>query len=214
MSKIVLVVSAALVSAAQLLLAAAAGQIGLPGCATACEDPGCYLPGFNLTCDTSRTPARLSLGGDGTLQVTEIFLDNATVRVHGPAIDRDVRSPALAASTWGGQAWGLGGDAPYVLWAAENELVVTGCDLFVDLRLAGDGLVISSCGLHHRSSVCTIWRQEGVRCRQIRRWHRNGVRLGRSVDGRVALVSEAAWCRLRTTRADGSLAVDSGPTCQ
>ncbi|KAF8690805.1 hypothetical protein HU200_041196 [Digitaria exilis] len=43
---------------------------------------GCYLPGYNLTCNTSHTPPRLSLG-DGTLQVMSISLENSTVLVVG-----------------------------------------------------------------------------------------------------------------------------------
>ncbi|CAN6360454.1 unnamed protein product [Urochloa humidicola] len=114
--------AAALVSSLspRLLLAAVVGRIGLPSCTTVCGDvsvpypfgigPGCYLPGFNLTCDTSRTPARLSLGGNGTLKVIGISLDNATVRVQGPAINMDLPRTATSATggngTWGGPAWG------------------------------------------------------------------------------------------------------------
>jgi hypothetical protein len=67
---------------------------GLLGCNTTCGDvrvpypfgfghPGCYLPGFNLTCDTHHSPPRLLLDGNGnhTLQVVHISLRNSTVRV-------------------------------------------------------------------------------------------------------------------------------------
>jgi hypothetical protein len=69
-------------------------RIGLPGCNTTCGDVSvpypfgfgpsrCYWPGFNLTCDTSRShqPPRLLLDADGNLQVAEIFLSNQTVRL-------------------------------------------------------------------------------------------------------------------------------------
>ncbi|CAL4892995.1 unnamed protein product [Urochloa decumbens] len=151
---------AALASSSQLLLlAAAVGQIGLPLCRTVCGDvsvpypfgitPECSLPGFNLTCDTSSTPARLSLGGDGTLQVTDISLDNATVRVHGPAIDIGIPRtifPDGGNGTWGGQAWGLSDGGTYILSAADNEFIISGCNLFVELLVTGEDWVTSSCG--------------------------------------------------------------------
>ncbi|CAL4900186.1 unnamed protein product [Urochloa decumbens] len=111
--------------------------------------PECSLPGFNLTCDTSRgTPPRLSLGGDGTLRVTNISLDNATVRVHGPAVEIDVPMIFFANGgngTWGGQAWSLSRGGTYILSAADNELIITGCNLFVELLVTGEPWVISSC---------------------------------------------------------------------
>ncbi|CAL4900184.1 unnamed protein product [Urochloa decumbens] len=159
---------AALVSLSQLLLlaSAAADQIGLPGCPTICGNisvpypfgitPECSLPGFNLTCDdTSRgTPLRLSFGGNGTLRVTNISLDDATVRVYGPAIEIKLSSDIDAGGgSWGGQAWGLndGSSAACVLSPAHNELVVTGCGIFAELRTTDyDEVVIGSCG-----SVCS-----------------------------------------------------------
>jgi hypothetical protein len=80
---------------------------GLLGCNTTCGDvrvpypfgfghPGCYLPGFNLTCDTHHSPPRLLLDGNGnhTVQVVHISLRNSTVRVvhhhHGTDWTADV----------------------------------------------------------------------------------------------------------------------------
>ncbi|CAL4907558.1 unnamed protein product [Urochloa decumbens] len=160
---------AALVSLSQLLLlaSAAADQIGLPGCPTICGNisvpypfgitPECSLPGFNLTCDdTSRgTPLRLSFGGNGTLRVTNISLDDATVRVYGPAIEIKLSSDMDAGGgSWGGQAWGLndGSSAACVLSPVHNELVVTGCGIFAELRTTDyNEVVIGSCG-----SVCSL----------------------------------------------------------
>ncbi|CAL4907568.1 unnamed protein product [Urochloa decumbens] len=152
-------VAALALSLQLLLLAAAEGQIGLHGCPTMCGDvsvpypfgitPQCSLPGFNLTCDASRgTPPRLSLGGDGTLRVTNNSLDNATVRVHGPAVEIDVPMTFFANGgngTWGGQAWSLSRGGTYILSAADNELIITGCNLFVELLVTGEPWVISSC---------------------------------------------------------------------
>ncbi|KAL6844963.1 hypothetical protein ACP4OV_025622 [Aristida adscensionis] len=80
--------AAAAVAAAAHLIAAAAdaerGGIGLPNCPTSCGDvevpypfgisPGCYLPGFNLTCDTGHALPRLLLG-NGVLRVVHISID-------------------------------------------------------------------------------------------------------------------------------------------
>ncbi|CAL4900185.1 unnamed protein product [Urochloa decumbens] len=163
---------AVLVSSSQLLLlvSAAVDQIGLPGCPTICGNvsvpypfgiaPECSLPGFNLTCDdTSRgVPPRLSFGGDGTLRVTNISLDDATVRVYGPAIEIKLSSDIDAGGgSWGGQAWGLGdgSSAACVLSPAHNELVVTGCGIFTELGTTDyNSVVIGSCG-----SVCSPGQQ-------------------------------------------------------
>ncbi|CAN6197613.1 unnamed protein product [Urochloa humidicola] len=147
---------------------AAGGQgppVGLSNCPTVCGDvivpypfgltAGCYLPGFNLTCNTSHTPPRLFLG-DGTLQVASISLDNATVRVLGPDIPMldYVWRDYVANGTWGGQAWGLSNEGPYILSEEDNELVLSGCGLSADLGIIlGPSIadqVINTCG-----SVCS-----------------------------------------------------------
>ncbi|CAN6360453.1 unnamed protein product [Urochloa humidicola] len=162
-----LVLAAAVVALAssslQLLLASgAADQIGLPGCPTICGNvsvpypfgitPECSLPGFNLTCDG--TPPRLSFGGNGTLRVTNISLDDATVRVHGSAVEIELSSDIdVEIGTWGGQAWGLsdGSSSACVLSPAHNELVVTGCGIYAELGTTDyNSVVIGSCG-----SVCS-----------------------------------------------------------
>ncbi|KAL6655026.1 hypothetical protein ACP70R_005852 [Stipagrostis hirtigluma subsp. patula] len=136
-------------------------RIGLPGCPTSCGNvsvpfpfgirPGCHLPGFNLTCDDTQAPPRLLIGAGGVLQVVDISLDNATVRVRGPDIRTHREdwsfSPYEAGGTWGGRGWGLaGGGGPYVLSEAHNELVFLGCGLFAELLQAGrSDHVISSC---------------------------------------------------------------------
>ncbi|GJN34644.1 hypothetical protein PR202_gb23326 [Eleusine coracana subsp. coracana] len=98
-----LVIAAALVllhlsdaAAAPPLLSA---RIGLrPDCKTTCGNvsvpypfgiqPGCFRPGFNLTCDTSHHGSPRLLLGDGSLRVVNIYPQNVTVRVlqDGPRI--------------------------------------------------------------------------------------------------------------------------------
>nr|CAB3452723.1 unnamed protein product [Digitaria exilis] len=132
-------------------------------CTTMCGDvavpypfgttAGCYLPGFNLTCDTNHEPPRLSLG-DGTLQVVGISLENSTVRVVGPDIPmvESVWKDYVANGTWGGQGWGLSDEGPYILSEEHNEFVLLGCALFAELGISGlfGNKVINTCG-----SICS-----------------------------------------------------------
>nr|CAB3482812.1 unnamed protein product [Digitaria exilis] len=145
-------------------------QIGLPGCPTSCGDvsvpypfgiaPGCSLAGFNLTCDTTHTPPRL-LVGNGTLHVTSVSLDDSTVRVLGPAMDFSsvlrLKEGWSTIGTWGGTPWGLSYAGPYVLSETHNEFILWGCNVFAEVRLAGAGQLITSCG-----SVCEDPDSNGV----------------------------------------------------
>ncbi|XP_037441827.1 wall-associated receptor kinase 3-like [Triticum dicoccoides] len=106
----------------------------------------CYLPGFNLTCDTSYNPARLMLG---TLQVVDISLHNSTVRV--------INSNRVH-GIYGGVAsvnvidFGIshGDNVPYPL-STRTELIVIGCGVQAGLSSAGNNrVIISSC-----SSFCS-----------------------------------------------------------
>jgi hypothetical protein len=90
--------------------------------------PGFYWPGLNLTCDTTHGDPQLLLG-DGTLRVTEISLENRTVRVvrtGGPIISAagDFASDSLSASLGRGFA-----EYRYFLSDYGNELVVFGCNV-------------------------------------------------------------------------------------
>nr|CAB3456436.1 unnamed protein product [Digitaria exilis] len=155
-----------------LLPLAACGQgpseLLLPerNCTTMCGDmvvpypfgttAGCYLPGFNLTCNKSQSPPRLSLG-DGTLQVVSISLENSTMRVVGPKIPMvvPVGNDTMAIGTWGGLGWGISDEGPYKLAEVYNELVLFGCPFLAFLKIPQDppmgDLVINTC-----STMCSI----------------------------------------------------------
>ncbi|VAI53355.1 unnamed protein product [Triticum turgidum subsp. durum] len=109
----------------------------------------CYLPGFDLTCNTSHHPPQLLLG-NAEFQVVNISLANSTMRV--------IRADALisAEPSMGTWSWSFGGDmsggsqfffpgeAPYSL-STRNELVVTGCNAQATLLGHGNPTIMSGC---------------------------------------------------------------------
>ncbi|TVU33842.1 hypothetical protein EJB05_15654, partial [Eragrostis curvula] len=148
-----------------LQLSSAAAQAGdaapppRPSCPTSCGDvtvpypfgigAGCSRPGFDLTCDRTRHPPRLLLG-DGTLEILEISLANATVRAMNTAgaVNLTYDGGVNGNGTWAG----LIGSGPYVVSERGNQLVVTGCN--IQVTLVGDvasGNLITGC-----SSFCSI----------------------------------------------------------
>ncbi|CAO2205983.1 unnamed protein product [Urochloa humidicola] len=135
------------------------------GCPTTCGNvsvpypfgvrDGCFLDGFNLTCDQTRRPPRLLLGDDGALEVVEISLVNSTVRAIDTAgavkinYNYGFEGPAPDGSgTWRGV--GSGSNSTFILSERRNQFVVTGCN--VQATLHGDsGNIITGC-----SSFCSI----------------------------------------------------------
>uniref|UniRef100_R7W5S6 Wall-associated receptor kinase 5 n=1 Tax=Aegilops tauschii TaxID=37682 RepID=R7W5S6_AEGTA len=103
--------------------------------------PGCYWPGFNLTCVDNTL-----LIGDGTLRVDHIWAHNSTVRVLRGG-DIKVEEEANGTGAFGG---GLRDDGPFTLSAYTNELVVTGCNVVATLVEPHTNLTRSGC-----ASICT-----------------------------------------------------------
>ncbi|WVZ54822.1 hypothetical protein U9M48_005567 [Paspalum notatum var. saurae] len=138
--------------------------IGLAGCNTSCgqvqvpypfglgPDAHCYLPGFNLTCNTSYGPPRLLLGDDSSFQVVDISLADSTARVirnfnftvdfslepHGYELSYD-NLPSIG--------------EPYSL-SPRNEFVLNACGVQATLHLqrqlqagaaAGNSVVVLNC---------------------------------------------------------------------
>ncbi|CAO2141975.1 unnamed protein product [Urochloa humidicola] len=113
--------------------------MGLPGCLTRCGNmtvpypfgisSNCSLPGFNLTCDRGHSPPRLLLGDGATgIEVTGIFLQNATVRVITQAIIAEPSGMPRSSidNTWG---LGVGKDThdPIILSHDQNKFIALGC---------------------------------------------------------------------------------------
>ncbi|CAO2200576.1 unnamed protein product [Urochloa humidicola] len=160
-----MVIPAALLLILQLISSADAQHGGAgpaPGCPATCGNvsvpypfgirDGCFLPGFNLTCDQTRRPPRLLLGDDGALEVVEISLVNATVRALDTAgavnISNFVEPGPEGSGTWRGV--GSGSNSTFIVSERRNQFVVTGCN--VQGTMLGDsGNLITGC-----SSFCSI----------------------------------------------------------
>ena len=120
------------------MAAPAAQTIGLPNCDTICGgvrvpypfdiNPGCYLPGFNLICNTSYDPPRLLIDNNGTLQVIDIFLHDSTMRVIHTATfpDHTFFINSVMANAEDFVHFPDISD-PYIL-STSNEFVITGCE--------------------------------------------------------------------------------------
>ncbi|XBH60221.1 hypothetical protein VPH35_114848 [Triticum aestivum] len=165
-----IIISAAIVApiaAAELVLllmllsagasAAAAGDpgpatIGMPNCVTSCggvdvpypfglgPDPSCYLPGFNLTCDTTGGDARLLLDGDATLQVMSIEFSSLMAQ-HNGDIKIDFDADGNGKGTFSTGLWD-DEDGPYTL-SSWNELILTGCN--VQATVKSGNVTLASC---------------------------------------------------------------------
>lgn len=149
----------AIVAAVVLLVlrqptAAVAEVAVMPGCPARCGEvsvpypfgisPGCYWPGFNLTCDTMHSPPKLLIG-NGTLQVVDISLPDATVRVLGPSVD--LQYDGISGNgTW---QW-LIDDGPYFVSEKHNRFTLTGCHVLAQL-IGRTNNTIAGC-----ASFCSI----------------------------------------------------------
>jgi hypothetical protein len=102
--------------------------------------PSCYWHGFNLPCaDDDTSGGKRLLLGDGSLQVKDISVANATVRVLHTGdikIDREGYGRAFDA--------GLKDHGPYTL-SRGNELVVVGCNVYATLLEKNNDNIIGGC---------------------------------------------------------------------
>nr|CAB3491730.1 unnamed protein product [Digitaria exilis] len=131
--------------------AAAAAPIGLPGCPTKCGNvtvpypfgisADCSLLGFNLTCHNN---SRLLLGdGSTNIQVTDIFIQNATLRVVSQAIIAVPNMPRPSINN----TWGLGDvvAGPIILSYDHNKFIALGCGVQARLTDEIEGNFIAEC---------------------------------------------------------------------
>ncbi|XP_073362049.1 wall-associated receptor kinase 3-like [Aegilops tauschii subsp. strangulata] len=140
-----------------LATAASSVNIALPGCKSKCGDvdipypfgttPGCYQPGFMVTCNETHRPPKLFLDngaipGPGP-EVVEVSLANSTVRV-GSWVSHFVVGNTSHVQL----AFSRG--SPFVLSAKANSLVIVGCGFRVLLHIV-DGWTYGSC-----ASFCPI----------------------------------------------------------
>ncbi|CAM0145148.1 unnamed protein product, partial [Urochloa decumbens] len=142
-------------------------------CNTSCGDirvpypfgisPGCYRPGFHLTCNTNYNPPRLLLDHDGTLEVINISLPDSTVRVvrHFMAYTDLVTDLNNGSTIVYFDIPDIG--EPYTL-STKNEFIFYGCNLQATLYGVGeyrnDG-ISSSCNATCSSSRRRIEFRDG-----------------------------------------------------
>uniref|UniRef100_A0A8I7BG93 Wall-associated receptor kinase galacturonan-binding domain-containing protein n=1 Tax=Hordeum vulgare subsp. vulgare TaxID=112509 RepID=A0A8I7BG93_HORVV len=126
--------------------------IGMPNCVTSCADvdvpypfglgtdPSCYLPGYNLTCDTTPGNARLLLDVNGIFQVMSISDSVLWAVRHGDIkidLDADGNGKGMFSS-------GLMSDVPYTLANyGRTELILTGCN--VQATVKKGNITVASC---------------------------------------------------------------------
>ncbi|VAH01268.1 unnamed protein product [Triticum turgidum subsp. durum] len=146
--------------------------IGMPNCVTSCgyvnvpypfglgTDPSCYLPGYNLTCDTTPGDERLLLDVDGTFQVLYIgnsflsVLRQGDIKIH---LDADGNGKGML-------SFGLRHDVPYTLARfGESELILTGCNVQATVK-SGNITVASCTSLCDSSGFGPITYDGTVRC--------------------------------------------------
>ncbi|CAM0150216.1 unnamed protein product [Urochloa decumbens] len=159
---------------ALLLPTVALVRLGLHDyCNTSCGDirvpypfgisPGCYRPGFHLTCNTNYNPPRLLLDHDGTLEVINISLPDSTVRVvrHFMAYTDLVTDLNNGSTIVYFDIPDIG--EPYTL-STKNEFIFYGCNLQATLYGVGeyrnDG-ISSSCNATCSSSRRRIEFRDG-----------------------------------------------------
>ncbi|XP_037418719.1 putative wall-associated receptor kinase-like 16 [Triticum dicoccoides] len=136
----------------------------------------CYWPGFkltcdrfNLTCDTSKHPAKLlivlhdpsdpDLRKDYSIQVREISLPNNTVRVlRSNAISRIEPTDSTSFLMFGNYS-----EAPYSL-STGNEFILSGCNLQAALMIGfGSEDFISGCASFCPSNVSDAYVETALR---------------------------------------------------
>ncbi|KAL6844081.1 hypothetical protein ACP4OV_025754 [Aristida adscensionis] len=120
--------------------ALAAGPTALPGCPESCGDvrvpypfgvgPGCFVGGFNLTCDETQNPPRLLLG-DG-VEVLAISVPDGTVRVRRRALQPPEELAGLLHAF--NASWSVPApEGPLRVSTARNAFVAFGCNVMAQL---------------------------------------------------------------------------------
>ncbi|PKA61907.1 Wall-associated receptor kinase 2 [Apostasia shenzhenica] len=118
----------------------------LPGCPDSCGNltipypfgtqPGCYLPGFRLTCNSSYSPPKTFVNV-GNLEVTSLSL-SGTLTVLA-RVARDCYAPLSLGPNFG-STWIDVTGLPYSLSSSRNKFTALGCDtVALNYRLAAAG---------------------------------------------------------------------------
>ncbi|KAM0825142.1 hypothetical protein ACQ4PT_069728 [Festuca glaucescens] len=102
-------------------------------------EPGCYRPGFDVTCSKDVPPKLLLRNAS---EVFDINLPNGTVDVYVDRVDQSLPAPSIF-------NWDVVGvfidSGPFTLAPARNKLLVVGCDVQVLLMGSDEADIISTC---------------------------------------------------------------------
>lgn len=139
-----------------VVVAAPAAAMAGSNCTTSCGnisipfpfgvEPGCYRPGFDVTCSDD-VPPRLLL--HNISEVFDINLPNATVDIYVRPVEHSIPDPQSSqcgnylTGPWFVVGLGIQGGA-FALSATRNKLVVVGCDVQA-LLMGLDWDLISTC---------------------------------------------------------------------
>lgn len=106
-------------------------------------EPGCYRPGFDVTCIKEDGTPTLFLRNIS--EVIDINLPNGTVDVYVERVDQSLPVPR----TYGIINWDVVGlyidEGPFTLAPARNKLLVVGCDVQALLMGSDEADIISTC---------------------------------------------------------------------
>jgi hypothetical protein len=153
------VLKVAVVAAVLLQLSRAVAAVqATANCSTSCGkisisypfgiEPGCYLVGFNLSCDHPHDPPKLFLG-DATVEVFEISIligiNSSSIVPSSPSASSDGKmNKSGSYHTWSGLRKG----GPFFVSPDKNRFLVLSCNNVQVLLLGEDNSTVNACATY------------------------------------------------------------------
>ena len=108
-------------------------------------EPGCFRPGFNLTCNQSTSGPKLYLG-DGTYEATDLLLTQGQVLIKSPVLSLYCNPQDSVQESLKIPWTGLGNNGPYTFSSTRNTFITISCSVI--------SYVISSSNFDNPISLC------------------------------------------------------------
>ncbi|XP_051196015.1 wall-associated receptor kinase 5 [Lolium perenne] len=105
-------------------------------------EPGCYHPGFDVTCSKDVPPKLLLRNAS---EVFDINLPNGTVDVYVDRVDQSLPVPYYGIINWDVVVGVFIDSGPFTLAPGRNKLLVVGCDVQVLLMGSDEADIVSTC---------------------------------------------------------------------